>query len=166
VTVRIAWASRLRRPRGLGDARIRRAAEAALAHGRRPDLELGIVFVDDPDLCRMHAEWLDDPTPTDVITFDLGSDLEGPAGELYVSTERARAVARERGLDVVGEHLLYVVHGALHLCRFDDRDPRDRARMRAAERKVLAAIGRESVDRDGWRGRPARRRTPDRRRSG
>jgi probable rRNA maturation factor len=142
VTVRIAWASRLRRPRGLGDARIRRAVEAALAHGGRPELELGIVFVDDPDLARMHAEWLDDPAPTDVITFDLGDEGGGPGGELYVSTERARAVARERGLDPIREHLLYVVHGALHLCGFDDHERRDRARMRAAERKVLAKIER------------------------
>lgn len=156
MTVRIAWASRLRRPRGLGDARVRRAAEAALAHGGRPDLQLDVVFVDDPDLCRMHEEWLDDPTPTDVISFDLGEDGGGPGGELYVSTERARAVARERGLDRVGEHLLYVVHGALHLCGFDDRRPRDRARMRAAERKVLARV--EPVRGASRPSSPARRR--------
>jgi probable rRNA maturation factor len=156
VTVRVAWASRLRRPRALTLARIRAAARAALAHGGRPDLELGIVFVDDEELRRMHEHWLDDPTVTDVITFDLAGDLAegadpspGPGGELYVSAERARAVARSRDGDLVREHLLYVVHGALHLCGFDDRAPRDRARMRAAERVVLAAL-----DAPRTRGRP------------
>ena len=105
-------------------------------------MELGIVFVDDATLARMHAEWLDDATRTDVITFDLGDDVHGPAGELYVSTERARDVAARRGLDVVREHLLYVVHGALHLGGFDDHQPRERARMRRAERAVLASLAR------------------------
>jgi len=138
--IAIAWTARVRRPRGLSDARIRRAAELALEHGGRVGEGLSIVFVDDPTLAAMHAEWLADPTPTDVISFDLGAGDGGPMGELYVSTERARAVARRRGLDVVREHLLYVVHGALHLCGYDDREPRDRARMRRAERTVLARL--------------------------
>lgn len=138
--IAIAWTSRHRRPRGLSDARIRRAAELALEHGERAGGGLSIVFVDDPELAAMHAEWLDDPTPTDVISFDLGAGDGGPIGELYVSTERARAVASRRGLDVVREHLLYVVHGALHLCGHDDHEPRERARMRRAERSVLARL--------------------------
>lgn len=138
--IAIAWTSRHRRPRGLSDARIRRAAELALEHGERAGGGLSIVFVDDPELAAMHAKWLDDPTPTDVISFDLGAGDGGPIGELYVSTERARAVASRRGLDVVREHLLYVVHGALHLCGHDDHEPRERARMRRAERSVLARL--------------------------
>jgi ssRNA-specific RNase YbeY (16S rRNA maturation enzyme) len=39
------------------------------------------------------------------------------------------------------ELALYVVHGVLHLCGFDDRSGPDRARMRRAERTVLASIG-------------------------
>jgi probable rRNA maturation factor len=138
--IAIAWTSRHGRPRGLSDARIRRAAEVALEHGGRAGEGLSIVFVDDPELAAMHAEWLDDPTPTDVISFDLGAEDGGPMGELYVSTERARAVASRRGLDIVREHLLYVVHGALHLCGHDDHEPRERARMRRAERVVLARL--------------------------
>ena len=139
--IAIAWTSRHGRPRGLTDARIRRAAELALEHGGRAAEGLSIVFVDDPELAQMHADWLDDPTPTDVISFDLGEGDGGPMGELYISTERARAVALRRGLDVVREHLLYVVHGALHLCGHDDHEPRERARMRRAERAVLAKLG-------------------------
>ncbi|MFM7298792.1 MAG: rRNA maturation RNase YbeY [Planctomycetota bacterium] len=138
--IAIAWTSRHRRPRGLSDARIRRAAELALEHGGRAGEGLSIVFVDDPELAAMHAEWLADSTPTDVISFDLGGGDGGPMGELYVSTERARAVAERRGLDLVREHLLYVVHGALHLCGHDDHEPRERARMRRAERTVLAQL--------------------------
>jgi probable rRNA maturation factor len=100
-----------------------------------------VVFVDDADLARMHGEWLGDGSPTDVISFDLGEDEPGPVGELYVSAERARAVAAERGLDERRELALYVVHGALHLCGFDDHEPAERERMRAAEAIVLGSLG-------------------------
>jgi probable rRNA maturation factor len=99
------------------------------------------VFVSDAELARLHAEHLDDPSPTDVMAFDLGEEGGGPAGEVYVSVERARAVARERELAPEAELLLYVVHGCLHLCGHDDHEPRARARMRAAERAVLTRLG-------------------------
>ena len=140
--IAIAWTPRVSgRARLLSDAEIRRAAAAACAHGRRPGLALSIVFVADAELARMHGRYLDDPRPTDVITFDLGADGNGAAAELYVSVERARAVARERGLAPDRELALYVVHGCLHVCGFDDRRPSDRTRMRAAERAVLSQLG-------------------------
>jgi probable rRNA maturation factor len=114
--------------------------EAALEHGGRPGLSLSVVFVDDAEIAELHGRWLGDPTPTDVISFDLGGG-EGPDGELYVSVERARSEARARGLALEHELALYLVHGALHLCGHDDHAARARARMRAAEATVLAALG-------------------------
>jgi len=125
------------------DATIRRAVRAALEHGGRADLALGIVFVRDRALAALHGRHLGDASPTDVITFDLSDDYEGPTGELYVSAECARRVARERGAAPRRELLLYVVHGALHLCGFDDHRRADRAAMRRAEADVLARLGWE-----------------------
>jgi probable rRNA maturation factor len=137
VPVTVDWQVR---PRLATDAQLAAAAEAALAHGGRAGVELGLVLVDDAALCALHERWMGDPSPTDVLSFDLGAELGGPAGEVYVSVDCARRVARERELDPVGELLLYVVHGVLHLCGYDDREPADRRRMRAAERKVLAHL--------------------------
>jgi probable rRNA maturation factor len=124
----------------LADPAVTAAAEAALAHGGRPGLALSVVFVDDAEITRLHGDWFDDPTPTDVISFDLGEDEPGPAGELYVSVERARDEARARDLPLERELALYVVHGALNLCGFDDREEGDRRRMRAAEARVLERL--------------------------
>jgi probable rRNA maturation factor len=122
------------------DEQLARAAEAALARGGRAGLELALVLVDDATLAELHGRFLGDPTPTDVLAFDLG-DGPGPAGEVYVSVERARAVAGRRGLSSAREVCLYVVHGCLHLCGFDDAEDEPRAAMRAAEREVLGALG-------------------------
>lgn len=128
----------------LSKREVGRIVAAALEHGGRPGLPIAVVFTGDRELSALHARALGDPTPTDVITFDLGADTSGPVGELYVSAERARAVARRRGVEPRRELALYVVHGCLHLCGFDDRRPRERARMRAAERAVLARLGYRS----------------------
>ncbi len=128
-------------PRLLSEAEVRTVVEAALAHGGRPELEVAVVFVSDAELARLHATHLGDPSPTDVMAFDLGAAGGGAAGELYVSVERARAEARLRDLPPERELALYVVHGCLHLCGHDDRRPRPRARMRVAERAVLTRLG-------------------------
>lgn len=125
----------------LPDAAVARAVEAALEHGGRPGLAIGVVFVDDATLAGLHGDWLDDPTETDVMAFDLGEDGGGLAGEIYVSVDRARSVAAERGIALESELALYLVHGGLHLCGFDDREPVARRRMRAAESAVLAQLG-------------------------
>lgn len=124
-----------------GDAAIRAAAAAALAHGGRPGLAVDVILVSDRALAALHAQFLGDASPTDVMAFDLGSEAEGPGAEIYVSVDCARRVARARGVTAERELLLYVVHGALHLCGFDDHADAERRRMRAAEARVLGALG-------------------------
>ncbi len=128
-------------PHLLSEAEVRTVVEAALAHGGRPELAVAVVFVSDAELAQLHAAHLGDPSPTDVMAFDLGADGGGAGGELYVSVERARAEARQRDLPPERELALYVVHGCLHLCGHDDHRPGPRARMRDAERVVLTRLG-------------------------
>lgn len=139
----ITWERGLRRPHGYSAALVRRAVRVAreLAGARAIQGGLSVVFVGDAQLAQLHADWLADPTLTDVITFDLRGDEDGPAGELYVSVERAHTLAARRGIDPLRELLVYVVHGVLHLSGFDDHEPSERRRMRAAERRVLQALG-------------------------
>src|SRR5262245_48898268 len=46
-----------------------------------PPGELSLVFLTDPALAQLHADFLDDPTTTDVITFE-GDSAAGLAGEV------------------------------------------------------------------------------------
>ena len=127
----------------LDDDEVIQAVAAALRHGERDGLRVDLLFVDDPTLKELHEQFLDDPTVTDVMAFDY-SQTEGaapdPEAEIYVSVDRARAVALERGEQARSELLLYIVHGSLHLCGFDDHADEDREEMRVAERAVLATL--------------------------
>lgn len=109
-----------------------------------PPGELSVVFLTDAALARLHADFLDDPAPTDVITF-AGDAATGLAGEICVSVDTAARVARERRGDFVTELTLYLVHGWLHLAGHDDLVPAKKRRMRAAERRALALLRRHDA---------------------
>lgn len=124
-----------------------------------PPGELSLVFLTDADLAKLHAYFLDDPTPTDVITFE-GNPALGTAGEICVSVD---AALRHVGLPLVGRPLpapsrnsrlsplgplgsfsteltLYLVHGWLHLAGYDDLVPAKKRLMRRAETRAMKLL--------------------------
>ncbi len=143
-TVQVHWTVESpAQPSALSDGRLGEVVSTALAHGQYGHLSLGLVFVSDETLTSMHSQYLSDATPTDVITFDLGEDDPGLNGELYISVDCAQRLATERKVSFERELALYVVHGTLHLCGFDDHDPKERAEMREAEAVVMGELGFE-----------------------
>lgn len=79
--------------------------------------ELEITLLDDDEMSRIHGEFLEDATPTDVITFDHG--------ELLVGVETAEKQAEVFASSADREIALYGIHGMLHLAGFDDRSEKD-----------------------------------------
>jgi probable rRNA maturation factor len=101
--------------------------------------ELSVAFVDDVTIGRVHGDFMDDPTATDVITFPADPEMTS-AGEIIVSVDHAQSQAKELGEDFSRELSLYLVHGWLHLAGLDDRNDDDRQKMRAAEQVALALL--------------------------
>lgn len=142
------WASD-QRPEGAEPAvdldRVAAAAAAALAAEGRAGAGLSVTVVDDAAIAELHQRWLGVPGPTDVISFPLEEEDEAPGpepllGEVVVSIDTAAREARERGLPLERELLLYVIHGTLHLLGYDDQAEPERARMHARQEEVLAAF--------------------------
>ncbi len=104
-----------------------------------PAGEFSVTFLTDPALARLHADYLDDPTTTDVITFE-GDESLGHAGDVCVSADTALAYAEKHGLAFDEELLRYVIHGWLHLAGYDDLQPGKKRRMRAAEERALKLL--------------------------
>ncbi len=125
-------------------------AHAGKFRGGCPAGELSIAFLTDADLARLHADFLSDPTPTDVITF-AGNPALGTAGEICVSADAAlrhlqsgaglRPASRSApGASLEAELTLYVVHGWLHLAGYDDLVPARKRLMRRAEARALKLL--------------------------
>lgn len=107
--------------------------------GGCPDGELSLAFMTDAKLAKLHGDFLDDPTTTDVITFE-GQPAFGVAGEVCVSADTAAAYAKEHRRDFSEELTLYVVHGWLHLAGYDDLVPAKKRKMRAAEARAMKLL--------------------------
>jgi probable rRNA maturation factor len=103
--------------------------------------KVSVIFIDSRRTRRINRRYLAHDAITDVISFPLETEdvLEG---EIYVNVDRARKQAAEYGVTKSNEILRLVVHGALHLTGYDDRRPRQAARMHARqERYVRRAAG-------------------------
>ena len=103
--------------------------------------EISIAIVDDPTIHDLNSRWLEHDEPTDVLSFVLEESEGYREGEIIVSADTALARAAEFGWIAASELLLYVVHGALHLAGYDDKQPADRERMRERERFYLSQLG-------------------------
>ncbi len=99
---------------------------------RAPKGWLSIAIMDDAQLAQIHKDFLNDPTKTDVITFE-GDPDDNFAGEICVSAERALNVAESFSNSANTELCLYIAHGLLHLAGIDDIAEEDAKKMRAAE---------------------------------
>jgi probable rRNA maturation factor len=105
-------------------------ATRVLSAENRPAASISIALVDNNTIHQLNRLYLGHDWPTDVITFSLSDpDDSRMSGELVVSTEMAVATAREMRGDPQGELALYIVHGLLHLCGYDDSTEEESAAM-------------------------------------
>lgn len=97
-----------------------------------------VALVGDRTMSRLNWRYLRHRGTTDVITFGTeGSSEDGVLGEIVISVDRARRQARRYGHSVRREVALLLVHGILHLRGYDDRSPRQAARMHAQTEIIL-----------------------------
>jgi len=117
------------------------ASAIGIRHSAIPAGELSLVFLTDAALAKLHGDFLDDPSTTDVITF-AGDPALGTAGEICVSVDAAAAYAGEHRQSLSDELTLYLVHGWLHLAGHDDLMPAKKRAMRRAEARAMRVLKR------------------------
>jgi probable rRNA maturation factor len=104
--------------------------------------ELSVSFVETGEIEELHERFMDEPGPTDVLSFPL-EEAEGPAehgakegagdgdgtrhlGDVIVAPAEAE---RNNPADPNGEIRLLLVHGILHLLGYDHEEEDARTRM-------------------------------------
>jgi probable rRNA maturation factor len=123
--------------------RIRPVLQSVATRLRPGWLRVQLVLADDALLHRLNRRYRHKNRPTDVLSFRYEQDAPRGAAreeihaEIYVSVERARQQARQRGHGLSREIVLLVLHGLLHLQGHDHHTVGAARRMRAAERPHL-----------------------------
>jgi probable rRNA maturation factor len=112
--------------------------------GIHPDSELSISIVDEEEMSSLHMQWMDEPGPTDVLSFPMDemkpySATTGPGilGDIVLCPEFAVEQARTAGHSLQEELELLTVHGVLHLLGFDHRESDERKIMFAKQDELL-----------------------------
>lgn len=129
------------------EVRVLKLAEFALDQMKiHPKADLAIVFVDEPAMEKLHIEWMDEPGPTDVLSFPMdelrpGTEFEltpaGLLGDIVICPQVAAAQAVTAGHSTMNEILLLTTHGVLHLLGFDHAEPDEHAQMFGIQGKIL-----------------------------
>ena len=88
-----------------------------------------ISIIDDKQIAKVHGEFMDDTSPTDVITFDYG--------EILVSAETALSNSEELQVSLENEVLLYIIHGMLHLGGYLDGSMAEFKEMKSLQEMIL-----------------------------
>ncbi|MBG6217707.1 putative rRNA maturation factor [Arthrobacter sp. CAN_A6] len=117
--------------------------EAMFVH---PEAELSIILVDIAAMEKLHVEWMDEPGPTDVLSFPMDELRPGttgrvtPAGmlgDVVLCPEVATSQAAAAGHSTGEELLLLTTHGILHLLGFDHAEPEEEKEMFGLQRQLL-----------------------------
>jgi len=129
----------------IDEARLREVTADVLKGEQVSSAEISLALVDDAAIHEVNRKYLAHDHPTDVISFrfddaDVGVFPTRLEGEVVISCETARRIAEELGCPVAHEVMLYLVHGLLHLCGFDDLSDEDRRQMRRREKWHLQKL--------------------------
>ena len=111
-----------------------------------PQAEVSILLVDETTMADYHVRFMDEPGPTDVLSFPMdelrpGTDGEpsppGLLGDVVLCPHVAAQQALAAGHSTAEELLLLTVHGILHLLGYDHAEPDEEKEMFALQRTLL-----------------------------
>tara|TARA_B110000259_G_scaffold180972_1_gene222346 strand:+ start:525 stop:935 length:411 start_codon:yes stop_codon:yes gene_type:complete len=94
--------------------------------------EIAFTFCNDQELLKVNQEFLSHDNLTDVITFDY-SDSRGIIGEVLISIDRVQDNAQDFNQSFDVELRRVMVHGALHLCGYNDKSADEKLLMTKKE---------------------------------
>lgn len=99
-----------------------------------PDCTVSVACVDEDRMAQLHQQWMDEPGPTDVMSFPMDEmrpgPVDGPApkgilGDIVLCPAFAERQAIAAGHAREDEMDLLVIHGMLHLVGFDHAEPQE-----------------------------------------
>ena len=131
------------------------AGQVLKAQGVSSSAELGLVIASQERVQELNKSYLGRDEPTDVLAFSMlpaGGDLppfvpppDGVLhlGEVVISFPQAVIQAEERGHSVKREVAILIIHGVLHLLRYEHDEPELEQQMTAREKEILSYIERQ-----------------------
>lgn len=111
--------------------------------GLNAECELNLLLVDEAEMTDLHVKWMDEPGPTDVLSFPMDEIRPqwkevAVLGDIVVCPEIARAQALTVGHSFEHELAILSVHGLLHILGFDHAVASEEKAMFALQESLVA----------------------------
>jgi probable rRNA maturation factor len=100
--------------------------------------ELNYIFCSDQYLLQINQQYLDHDTFTDIITFDNSGKNEIIEGDIFISIDRIRENAKKFNSGEENELHRVIIHGALHLLGYQDKNAASKKLMTEKEDHYLS----------------------------
>lgn len=100
--------------------------------------DINYIFVDDERILELNRQFVGHDYYTDHIGFDY-SEGKRISGDIYISLDTVCTNAEKFGATYDHELHRVIIHGVLHLCGINDKEPGEREQMEAEEDKALAS---------------------------
>jgi probable rRNA maturation factor len=124
-----------RQPTTVDEAGLRELARTTLRGEGLIDVELSVSFVEEAEIEDLHVRYMNEPGPTDVLSFAL-DEVDEHGMRLLGDVVIAPAVAgRNNPGDPPAELRLLLVHGILHLLGYDHERDIEKATMWARQER-------------------------------
>ena len=98
---------------------------------------INYIFCTDKKILKINRQFLNHNYFTDIITFDL-SEENGIEADIYISIDRIKENSKIFKSSIKTELYRVIVHGALHLCGYNDKNKKEKLMMRQKEEFYLA----------------------------
>lgn len=114
-----------------------------------PDADVAILLVDEGAMEALHVQWMDEPGPTDVLSFPMDElrpgtdDMPTPAGllgDIVLCPQVAETQAVAAKHSTMDELVMLTTHGLLHLLGFDHAEPEEEREMFGLQRELITAF--------------------------
>jgi probable rRNA maturation factor len=114
-----------------------------------PDADVAILLVDEGAMEALHVQWMDEPGPTDVLSFPMDElrpgteDMPAPAGllgDIVLCPQVAESQAVAAKHSTMDELVLLTTHGLLHLLGFDHAEPEDEREMFGLQKDLIVGF--------------------------
>ncbi len=113
-----------------------------------PQAELSVLLVDTDTMAAYHEKYMDEPGPTDVLSFPMDElrppkDGEEPPlgmlGDIVLCPEVTAAQASDSNRTPEQEADYLLIHGLLHLLGYDHAEPEEKQVMFGLNDTIIAA---------------------------
>lgn len=112
-----------------------------------PDSVIAVTFIDPERMTTLHEDWMQEPGPTDVLSFpidEIALPAEGEMtdagilGDIVICPDYLDAQMLESGRSLQQESEFLVTHGILHLLGLDHQETEEYAAMFALQDELIS----------------------------